>query len=93
MARSFILFLLLQFFHFTSFAQTFGNEWINYQQKYFAFPVVQNGIYKVGYQTLLNAGIPVSSIPIQAYQLFGKEKEQPLYIPDNGNDVLDPNEF
>ena len=93
MARSFILFLLLQFFHFTSFAQTFGNEWINYQQKYFAFPVVQNGIYKVGYQTLVNAGIPVSSIPIQAYQLFGKEKEQPLYIPDNGNDVLDPNEF
>ncbi|NBV08916.1 MAG: hypothetical protein EBR91_07495 [Flavobacteriia bacterium] len=91
-----ILFILTLIFLFSTpsvKAQTFGNEWINYSQKYFSFPIVQNGIYKISYQSLANAGIPVSSIPSGAYQIFGKEKEQPLYIQDNGNNVLDSNEF
>lgn len=73
-------------------AQQFGNEWINYSQKYYSFPIVQNGIYKIDYQTLLNFGIPVNSIPSNAWQIFGKEKEQPLYIADGGDNQLDSGE-
>ena len=71
-------------------AQSFGNEWIDYSQKYYGFPVVQSGIHKISYQNLFDAGIPVSSIPISSYQVFGKQKEQPLYIVDDGNNLLYP---
>ncbi|NBX39792.1 MAG: hypothetical protein EBR54_10360, partial [Flavobacteriia bacterium] len=74
-------------------AQTFGNEWINYSQKYYAIPITQTGIHKISYQTLISAGIPVNSIPLNTFQVFGRQKEQPLYIPDNFNNVLDPGEF
>ncbi len=73
-------------------AQTFGNEWINYSQKYYGFPITQTGIHKLSYQELMAAGVPVTTIPLNTYQVFGRQKEQPLYIPDNGNNVLDPNE-
>ena len=73
-------------------AQTFGNEWINYSQKYYAFNIVQSGIHKITYQNLLSAGIPVSGIPINTFQIFGRQKEQALFIPDDGNNLLDPNE-
>jgi len=74
-------------------AQTFGNEWINYSQKYYAIPITQTGIHKISYQTLISAGIPVNSIPLNTFQVFGRQKEQPLYIPDNFNNMLDPGEF
>lgn len=77
----------------SSMAQSFGNEWINYNQKYYAVPITQTGIHKIGYQALVDAGIPVGSIPLNTFQVFGREKEQPLYILDNFNNVLDPGEF
>ncbi len=72
-------------------AQTFGNEWINYSQKYYGFPITQTGIHKLSYQELMAAGVPVTTIPLNTYQVFGRQKELPLYIPVNGNNVLDPN--
>ena len=93
MIRCLSVILLLFTLHFSGLAQTFGNEWINYSQKYYAFPILQSGIYKITYQNLQNAGIPVATIPIDQYQVFGKQKEQPLYIIDDGNNFLDPYEF
>ena len=93
MKKKYFLLLFVSAFNFCLVAQTFGNEWINYSQKYYAVPVTQTGIHKIGYQTLVDAGIPVSSIPINTFQVFGREKEQPLYIPDNFNNILDPGEF
>lgn len=86
-------YLLVLLSAFTSLAQIYGNEWINYSQKYYAIPITQTGVHKIGYQALLAAGIPVNSIPLNTFQVFGREKEQPLYIPDNLNNVLDPSEF
>ena len=37
------------------FAQQFGNEWINYNQKYFYVKVAKTGIYRLDYNTLFNA--------------------------------------
>jgi hypothetical protein len=93
MIRYLSVILLFFTLHFSGLAQTFGNEWINYSQKYYAFPILQSGIYKITYQNLQNAGIPVATIPIDQYQIFGKQKEQPLYIIDDGNNFLDPYEF
>jgi len=93
MKRYLSVLILLLTVAYSAIAQSFGNEWINYSQSYYSFPIVQSGIHSISYQQLFNAGIPVDNIPIANFQVFGKQKEQPLYIPDNGNNLLDPNEL
>jgi uncharacterized protein YktA (UPF0223 family) len=57
-------------------SQTYGNEWINYNQDYYDFKIVQDGIYQLDYSTLVNAGIPVNSFQSENIQIFGREKEK-----------------
>lgn len=76
-----------------SFGQIYGNEWINYNQTYYSFKVVNSGVHKLDYATLASAGIPINSFQSQNIQLFGKEKEIPLYIIDNGDDSMDAGDF
>lgn len=75
------------------FAQTYGNEWIKYDQKYYSFPVVQSGIYKIDYSILLAAGVPMSSFQSANVQLFGKEREVPILIEDGGDNNLNPGDY
>ena len=74
-------------------AQVYGNEWISYNQKHYAFPVVQTGIHKIGYDVLLNSGIPLTSINSDNFQLFGRENEVPLYIVDGGDAIINEGDF
>jgi hypothetical protein len=76
-----------------SYCQYYGNEWIDYSQTYYKFPIVQTGIYKLDYATLINSGIPVSSFSSSNIQMFGKEQEIPLYIVDGGDDILDAGDY
>lgn len=87
--------------------QTYGNEWINYSQKYYAFKVYPNnlpanfgdphdketGIYILDYTTLVNAGIPVSTINTANFQIFGREQEVALHIVDGGDQTMDPGDY
>ena len=57
-----------------------GNEWIQPGQSYFSFKVVEDGVYRISYETLQNAGIPTASIPEDAYQLVHNGQEVPLRI-------------
>ena len=43
--------------HFNSFAQVYGNEWIQYNQKYYAFKIHTSGIHKIDFSALQNANI------------------------------------
>jgi hypothetical protein len=74
-------------------AQNFGNGWINYNQKYYSFPVVQSGIYKLDYSTLLSAGIPLNTFQPSNIQIFGREKEVPLFIEDGGDNTLNSGDY
>ena len=74
-------------------AQNFGNGWINYNQKYYSFPVVQSGIYKLDYSTLLSAGIPLNTFQLSNIQIFGREKEVPLFIEDGGDNTLNSGDY
>jgi hypothetical protein len=74
-------------------AQNFGNEWINYNQKYYSFPVVQSGIYKLDYSTLLSAGIPLNTFQPSNIQIFGREKEVSLFIEDGGDNTLNSGDY
>ena len=54
-------FIAVFFISTVSFGQ-YGNEWINQGQTYYKIKVGSNGIYKLTYTTLLDAGLPITSI-------------------------------
>ena len=71
----------------------YGNEWINYNQKYYSFKIVKDGIYRLTYEDLLSAGIPVNTIPHQDIKIYGKEKQVPLYIEVGNTPAFDSTDF
>ena len=91
--KHFVLTLSLISYSFVSFGQTFGNEWIQYDQKYYAFKIVQDGIYRLDYNALDNAGVPLSSFSTENIQIFGREKEIPIHIEDGNDSSLDPGDY
>ena len=62
------------------FAQNFGNEWINYSQKYYKIPISTNGVYRINKQALVSSEIPIDAIDPRNIQIFHKGKEIPIYI-------------
>lgn len=75
-------------------SQTFGNEWINYDQQYFKIHVSNDGIYRVSYSSLAAAGIPVGSIDPRGIQIFHNGEEQYIYIQgENSSGIFDPNSY
>ncbi len=74
-------------------AQNFGNEWINYSQSYYKFPIVEDGIYRLDYNALNNANIPLSVFQSENIQVFGKEREIPIHIEDGGDNSIDPGDY
>ena len=81
-----ILFIFFIFNNLFLYSQQYGNEWINYTQKYFHFPVYETGIHRLNYSTikiaLFSIGEDIANIPSDDFQIFGREKEIPLYIVD-----------
>ncbi|MFK8044905.1 MAG: C25 family cysteine peptidase [Crocinitomicaceae bacterium] len=71
----------------------FGNEWINYNQSYYSFKIVEDGVYKLDYNTLSNAGIPLATTQSNQFQLWGFEKEQAIFIEDGGDNSIDPGDY
>src|SRR6056297_3586777 len=61
-------------------AQPFGNEWINYDQRYYKFPVSEEGVYRINYNALAAAGIPLGSIDPRSIQMYNREQEVPIYV-------------
>ncbi len=74
-------------------AQSPGNEWINYSQKYYKIRIAKNGIYRIDSLTLASSGISVGSIDARNFQIFNKGKEQPLYIKGETDGVLNAADF
>lgn len=75
------------------FSQTFGNEWIDYNQEYYSFKIWQDGVYRLDYTTLSLAGVPVNSIDPDDFQIFGFEKEQQIWVEDGGDGSFDSGDF
>ncbi len=101
MSRTHTLTVLLLFITSFSFAQTYGNEWINFtgnntysSQQYYKIKVVKEGIYRISYNTLLASG--ASTILGQnprKIQLFFQGAEQPIYIEGEGDGTFDASDF
>jgi len=83
-----LLFIIFFSFCFNLIAQAQANNWIEYSQSYYKFKVAENRIYRIDYQTLLNAGIPLSSIDPRNFQLFARGKEVPIFIQGESDGVF-----
>ncbi|MEO9530942.1 MAG: C25 family cysteine peptidase [Crocinitomicaceae bacterium] len=75
-----------------SFGQ-YHNDWIDYSQKYYSFKIAKDGMYRLDYDVLNAAGVPVASIQPENYQLFGFEKEQQILIEDGGDGTFDSGDY
>jgi hypothetical protein len=75
------------------YSQNYGNEWINFNQKYYSFNVYSSGVHKIDFSTLSSSGIPINTFNSQNIQIFGKEREIPLYISDGGDSFINPGDF
>ena len=88
---------LILFFTFlstlSSFAQPYGNEWIDYSQNYYKIPISETGVYRISFQTLLAAGVPVTSVIPSNYQLFVKGEEVPIYIEGGTDGFFDVSDY
>lgn len=107
---SYFLFLLLVCTSLYSNAQTYGNEWIKYDQQYYGFKVAptnsiyypsyiyssfrkETGIFILDYNTIINSNIPLTTFTSDNIQIFGREKEIPLYIVDGNDNSIDPGDY
>ncbi|WP_048919713.1 putative type IX secretion system sortase PorU2 [Rufibacter radiotolerans] len=76
-----------------SYAQqvTYGNEWINYSQKYYKIKVPATGIYKLDQAYLQAAGI--TGVDPRNFQLYRRGEEVSIYVQGEGDGSLDAGDF
>lgn len=88
-----LLAILLIFFYLPSNGQDYGNEWIEFTQDYYQFKIADNGIYRITYQDLVNANIPLASINPKNFQIVARGKEVPIYIEGESDGIFNVNDF
>jgi hypothetical protein len=62
----------------------YGNEWIDFSKTYFKIKVADDGVYRVGYQTLVAAGIPVGSVSASQFRLYRYGVQEPIFTTTGG---------
>lgn len=93
MIKRLSIFITLFFITVHVTAQQYGNEWINYSQKHYKISIPQTGLYRINYNTLINAGIPVSAINPKNFQLFIKGQEQYITVFDESDNVFNTSDY
>lgn len=88
--KKFIFIFALLLFSASIFSKEYGNEWIDFNKTYYKIKVGKSGIYRIFYNTLVSAGLPVDSINANQYQLFYMGKQVPIYITATG--AMTPND-
>ena len=73
-------------------SQTYGNEWINYSQKYFKFPITQTGLFRISPALLASAGIPATTL-VSSMKIYGRAQEVPVFVFDDGNGTLETGDY
>lgn len=91
--KKFLFLLFVLSFSFQCKGQTFGNEWVNYQQIYHKIYVQEDGIYRVSYSQLQAAGFPVNDINPKHIQLWFRGQERAILIEGQDDDSFDNGDF
>src|SRR5436190_6249593 len=89
MTKQFLYLLMFSALAFTATAQSYQNEWIDYNKTYYKFKVgpfgydavgapVKNGVVRINQSSL--AAIGLGSIPAEQFQLWRDGEEVTVYI-------------
>lgn len=70
-----------------------ANSWINYNQAYYKFRIIEDGVYRLNYNSLINSGIPINSIDPRNIQLFARGKEVPVYVEGESDGVFQTSDY
>jgi hypothetical protein len=70
-----------------------GHEWINFGQNYYKIPVAKDGIYRLSYLDLQNAGFPVGSVDPKTFQIFHRGVEYAIYVEGEDDTQFNPSDF
>ncbi|HMJ67840.1 MAG TPA: C25 family cysteine peptidase [Cyclobacteriaceae bacterium] len=70
------------FFSFQSIAclAQYSNDWVSYNQTYYKISVAATGIYRLTYDQLQQAGIPVNTIDPRLIQVYHRGVQQAIYF-------------
>lgn len=93
MMNRYLQLLLVFFLSGSAHAQNYGNEWIEYSQKYFAFNVYQTGIHRIDQSALVANNVPVGTFASENIQIFGRQREIPILIVDGNDNSMDPGDY
>lgn len=84
--------ILLVLIPVTSFSQ-YANDWIKQGQVYYRIPTARDGVYKLGYQDLQNAGVPVNVIDPRLIQIFHRGIEQAIWVEGQSDAVFNSTDY
>ena len=90
--KLYILLIISTLYSTYIFSQT-GNEWINFSQKYFYFPISKTGIYKIDRDYLVSIDNDFANINPKNIQIFAKGKEIPIYIEGENDLTFDSGDY
>lgn len=65
-----------------AFAQ-YPNSWVSYNHRYYKISVAQTGIYRLTYDQLQEAGVPVNSLDPRLIQIYHRGQEQAIFFKHN----------
>lgn len=71
----------------------YGNEWINYSQNYYSFPIAEDGIYRISKSELRDAGMDIDNIDPRSLQIYAKGDEQFIYINGENDGSFDDSDY
>jgi len=69
------------------------NQWINFSQQYIKVKTAKDGIYKITFQDLENAGVAVAGIDPRLIQLYHRGKEQSIFIQGQSDAVFNTDDY
>ncbi len=88
--RRFIVLICLMLVANMAAAQTYNNEWIDYNKTYYKFTVGKTGLYRINYSALVAANL--QNTPAENFQLWRNGQEVALYT-SVANGLLGTNDF
>ncbi len=92
MAKRLGSFLVLLMTALFAFSQPYGNEWINYNSTYYKVYVYNDGICRIPYQALVNAGLPPGVDP-RSFQIFCGGEEQYIYVHGENDGLFQAGDY
>ncbi|NNC83265.1 MAG: hypothetical protein HKN79_06785 [Flavobacteriales bacterium] len=74
-------------------AQPYGNEWIDYDQAYFRVDVYETGIYRLSYDAMVDAGVPLTQVSSEQFAMYAREESIPIHVEDGGDGQIGPDDY